>query len=328
MSESPDSVESPCTPLHTAALAEVPDSSASKPAPPYFGLERIALICSRFTVHLFKSSQYPSATTTPQVRLPYFIAYVIYRTKLHESVAVVALLLLQRLKDRFPRSRSAEGHRLFLTAYIIGSKIMHDETYSNKTWGNAVQNMYSAAEIGRMELEFCTRVQWDLTVTGDMFNAFQSLVERDFCQDRPFYPVYSSTLFSPGLAGTRSPSDLATAASAIADPHPAPIWPLGEHSFECIAAFSEQDILSVQTQSVGTLSTTANAPSTSPFGSPNGLNPGSMTPTPTSNAVSSVAAILAHEEGAEPPSFSCLEASSSHHPLQGRMWAFPIPSQF
>ncbi|KAJ3520667.1 hypothetical protein NMY22_g12651 [Coprinellus aureogranulatus] len=327
MSQSPDSAGSQPTPSHTAALVEALDPSTSRPAPPYFGLDRIASTCSRFIVHLFTSSQYPSATTAPQIRLPHFIAYVIYRTKLHESIAIVALLLLQRLKDRFPRSRSAEGHRLFLTAYVIASKVMHDETYSNKSWGNAVHNMYSARDIGRMEREFCTRVQWDLTVTGDMFNTFKSLVEHDFCQDRPFYPVYSNTLFSPGLANSRAPLDTTTAAHAADAQHAPPIYPLGGHSPERNTAYPEQDIWSAQAESTDTLSTAGHPLSTSPLGSPIGPSQENASPTPVFSVASSTVAALDHEEGAESLA-SSLEAAHSQHPLRGRVWAFATSSRF
>ena len=57
-----------------------------------------------------------------------------HRTRLHSSVTFAALYLLQRLKARFPAARGSSGHRLFISAFMIASKVICDDTYSNKSW--------------------------------------------------------------------------------------------------------------------------------------------------------------------------------------------------
>ena len=68
----------------------------------------------------------------PQLDL--FIAYALHRTKLHKSVTFAALYLLQCLKARFPAARGSSGHQLFISAFMLSSKVICDDTYSNKPW--------------------------------------------------------------------------------------------------------------------------------------------------------------------------------------------------
>src|SRR4051794_33053068 len=67
-------------------------------------------------------------------KLPYFIAYALHSTKLHQSVTFAALILLQHLKAHFPTVHGSSGYRLYISAYMIASKVMCDDTYSNKSW--------------------------------------------------------------------------------------------------------------------------------------------------------------------------------------------------
>jgi hypothetical protein len=55
----------------------------------------------------------------PQVKLPHFITYTIYHTKLHSSVTFTALVFLQCLKAHFPTARGSSGHCLFVFAFML-----------------------------------------------------------------------------------------------------------------------------------------------------------------------------------------------------------------
>ena len=72
-------------------------------------------------------------STTPTPRLDHFIAHALHRTRLHPSVTFAALYLLQRLKARFPAAKGSSGRRLFISAFMLASKIISDGTYSNKS---------------------------------------------------------------------------------------------------------------------------------------------------------------------------------------------------
>jgi hypothetical protein len=82
-----------------------PPPNSSNKTDPYHGQEQLAKIAARFITHLFACPDYPPSSTHAHAKLPYFIAYALHRTKLHQSVMFAALILLQRLKARFPSAR-------------------------------------------------------------------------------------------------------------------------------------------------------------------------------------------------------------------------------
>ena len=63
-------------------------------------------------------------------RLDHFIAYALCHMRFHTSVTFAALYLLQRLKARFPAAKGSSGHWLFISAFMLPSKIICDDTYS------------------------------------------------------------------------------------------------------------------------------------------------------------------------------------------------------
>jgi len=75
-----------------------------------------------------------------------------------------ALFLLARLKERFPTARGSSGHRLFISTFMIASKVLCDNTYSNKSWCIVGQNLCTIKEVNQMEREMCSYVEWLLYV--------------------------------------------------------------------------------------------------------------------------------------------------------------------
>ena len=100
---------------------------------PFHGHERMARLASRFVAHLFACPDQPAPAAGQQApaRLDHFIAYALHRTRLPESVTYASLFLLQRLKARFPAAKGSSGHRLFIFAFTLASKIICDDTYCN-----------------------------------------------------------------------------------------------------------------------------------------------------------------------------------------------------
>ncbi|KAG8740859.1 hypothetical protein FRC10_003814 [Ceratobasidium sp. 414] len=84
--------------------------------------------------------------------LAHFVAYALRRTQPHSSVTFRALCLLLHLKNRFPAARGSSGHRLYISAPMITSKVICDDTYSNKSWCVVSQGMFTLHE---MEREMC-----------------------------------------------------------------------------------------------------------------------------------------------------------------------------
>lgn len=178
----------------------------------FYGHEYIARLCARFITHLFACPEYPPQPANggphpASAKLPYFIAYALHRTKLHQSVNYAALVLLQRLKARFPTARGSSGHRLFISAFMIASKVMCDDTYSNKSWGIVAQGMFSLREINQMEREMCSYLEWELTVDATTLKNFETMVRKDFHGQGP-YPTYVMSMFSSKKTDVSPPSHM------------------------------------------------------------------------------------------------------------------------
>ncbi|KAJ4482204.1 hypothetical protein J3R30DRAFT_3699623 [Lentinula aciculospora] len=187
------------THLHSSATQPEAMVTSSKQAtipPPvqsktFYGQEAISRLCARFITHLFGCPERPPNQSGWHVELPYYIAYAIYRTKLPECVVFSALALLQRLKSRFPSAKGSSGHRLFISVFMIASKVMCDDTYSNKSWSVVAQGMFTVREVNQMEREMCGYLDWELTVEGEILSPFQARITQDFAPLQGPYPNYS-----------------------------------------------------------------------------------------------------------------------------------------
>ncbi|OJT02146.1 hypothetical protein TRAPUB_7389 [Trametes pubescens] len=87
----------------------------------------------------------------PPVRSPAlgnFIDYTLHRTRLHTSVTFAVLYLLQRLNARFPAACGSSGHHLFISTFMVASKVICDDTYSNMSRGTCPYAIGYAGEPG------------------------------------------------------------------------------------------------------------------------------------------------------------------------------------
>jgi hypothetical protein len=168
-------------------------------------------MCGRFIGALFSCPNVPmfantgmagAATSCPP--LAHFIAYAIHRTRLPEVVVFTALFLLARLKERFPAARGSSGHRLFISAFMIASKVVCDDTYSNKSWCIVGQNLYTLKEVNQMEREMCSYLEWILHVEAAELETFTQRVKKEYGADCPAVPPQwvSTTVAVPSAAST------------------------------------------------------------------------------------------------------------------------------
>jgi len=159
------------------------------PSDPYYGHSDTAHLCQRFIQALFACPNRPppssASPSAPTPGLAVFVAYALHRTRLHASVTFTALFLLSRLKSRFPAARGSSGHRLFISAFMIASKVVCDDTYSNKSWTVVGQGMFSLREINQMEREMCGYLEWLLNVDPKELREFESKVRRDYAPNGP-----------------------------------------------------------------------------------------------------------------------------------------------
>ncbi|KAH9942195.1 uncharacterized protein BXZ73DRAFT_97614 [Epithele typhae] len=205
---------------HSKPTVRPSGSSSHQVADPYYGHEETAKLCARFVTHLFACPDLPPLVSTsipPAVPLPLasFIAYALHRTRLHTSVTFAALYLLQRMKARFPAARGSSGHRLFITIFMIASKVICDDTYSNKSWSIVGRGMFALREINQMEREMCSYLEWQLNIEPSALKEFEHKVRRDFKGFGP-YPTY--VLPSP------APSPMPSTTPYTAPSAPAPVF--------------------------------------------------------------------------------------------------------
>ncbi|KAI0918996.1 hypothetical protein AcV5_002028 [Taiwanofungus camphoratus] len=190
---------------------------------PYYGHEEAAKLCARFVTHLFACPELPPLSTAnppaPSPPLALFIAYALHRTRLHSSVTFAALYLLQRLKARFPAARGSSGHRLFISAFMIASKVICDDTYSNKSWSIVGQGMFALREINQMEREMCSYLEWQLNIEPSALKEFEQKVRRDFKGAGP-YPTYVLPSPAPSPMPSTTPYTTGTATTPSFASHP------------------------------------------------------------------------------------------------------------
>jgi hypothetical protein len=133
----------------------------------------------------------PPASTTQTLQLDHFIAYALHCMWLHSSVTFAMLPLLQCLNARFPTAKGSSGHCLFISAFMLASKIICDDTYSNKSWCIVSQGMFALQEINQMEREMCSYLKWQLNIDPTMLCDFQAQVQLDFTGLDPYPSMVS-----------------------------------------------------------------------------------------------------------------------------------------
>jgi hypothetical protein len=68
---------------------------------------------------------------------------------------------------------------MFISAFIIASKICCEETYSTQSWCTVAQGMFRLEEINRMELELCKYLEYNLHVTGDQVAELEARIRAE-----------------------------------------------------------------------------------------------------------------------------------------------------
>ncbi|KAH7098699.1 hypothetical protein BKA62DRAFT_641908 [Auriculariales sp. MPI-PUGE-AT-0066] len=168
----------------TTIAASQPNPQPNRTPDPYFGHKDIAVLCAAFVSATFSCPEVPassaSAASQPTPALANFIAYTLHRTRLSSYVTFTALHLLARLKARFPTASGRSGHRLFISALMIASKVVCEDTYSNRSWCVVGQGIFSLKEINQMEREMCSYLDWRLNFEISQMTQFEIDVRRTF----------------------------------------------------------------------------------------------------------------------------------------------------
>lgn len=72
---------------------------------------------------------------------------------------------------------------------MLASKVICDDTYSNKSWSIVAQGMFQLREINQMEREICQYLEWELNVGPATLKEFEEMVRKDFAGIGS-YPTY------------------------------------------------------------------------------------------------------------------------------------------
>lgn len=152
----------------------------------YYGHRIMAEVAERMLIDMFACSRDSMAATVDASssgamdapRLSYFVAYALYRTKLPMAVMYSALLLLKRLKTRYPVARGSSGHRLFISAYMLACKTLCDDSYNNKSWVIVGQNLFTLREVNQMERELFGYLDLHLKIMPDEMIQFAAELEK------------------------------------------------------------------------------------------------------------------------------------------------------
>jgi hypothetical protein len=89
---------------------------------------------------------------------------------------------------------------------MIASKVICDDTYSNKSWCIVGQGMFALREINQMEREMCSYLEWELNVDPKSLQEFEHLVRKEFYGPGPYtaipLPTPSKPAYSHGASVT------------------------------------------------------------------------------------------------------------------------------
>ncbi|EIM21427.1 hypothetical protein WALSEDRAFT_60425 [Wallemia mellicola CBS 633.66] len=122
----------------------------------------LASLSAAFIFSLFNCPLHSTNYNSPS--LDNFIAYAMYRTQLSADVCLSALVLLHRLKAKFPNATGSAGQRLYLAALMISSKVNNDDTFANSSWHIVARGQFTLKEINQMERELFAHLGYQVTV--------------------------------------------------------------------------------------------------------------------------------------------------------------------
>lgn len=203
---------------------------------------------------------------------------------------------------------------------MIASKVICDDTYSNKSWSIVAQGMFSLREINQMEREMCGYLEWELTVDNAILTMFEKKLREDFKSPEGPYPAYPLAMVSRRAAKAAA----STTATPIPEPNSttSPIPNFGGQYQQRTATKPRQGTASPKSSSSYASPTTPDTPSPSFSNSTSPASSGSpATPVGGDN--------YHHPKvrGLDTPSVFMLSSEMPPvHPLKGQMFAMAMPS--
>ncbi|KAG1785725.1 uncharacterized protein HD556DRAFT_1450479 [Suillus plorans] len=103
----------------------------------------------------------------------YFLVDTVDTDMFLRTSTLLPLLTLNTL----PTAWGSSGHRLFISAFMLASKVICDSTYSNKSWSIVAQGMFQLREINQMECKMYQYLEWELNVDPVTLREFEDMVK-------------------------------------------------------------------------------------------------------------------------------------------------------
>ncbi|KZV77901.1 hypothetical protein EXIGLDRAFT_784613 [Exidia glandulosa HHB12029] len=120
-----------------------------------------------------------SSRNRPSVPLPSRLLLVSFNVR-QRAVAVTSPWRKDlRCHRRSLAACGTSGHRLFISAFMIASKVVCDDTYPNRSWCVVSQGMFSLEEISQMEREMCSYLEWKLNFHLAKLAEFEAKVRKE-----------------------------------------------------------------------------------------------------------------------------------------------------
>ncbi|KAF8584951.1 hypothetical protein K439DRAFT_1660488 [Ramaria rubella] len=114
---------------------------------------------------------------TPSTHFVHFMQKLLQTTQVSESVIVLSLHYIYRLKEEnhFTNGQPGSEFRVAVVALMMANKFVDDNTYTNKTWSDV--SGIELNEINKMEREFLLGVDFRLYVNTDTYKAWVNLLK-------------------------------------------------------------------------------------------------------------------------------------------------------
>ena len=105
----------------------------------------------------------------PLANVEEYLTMIMRRQNCSPSCAVVALVYLERLKDKIPQAcvNSHNIRLLLITATMMAAKFVEDDVYDNKDW--AALAGISLCDLNRLELFMLATLEWRMAVSHAEF---------------------------------------------------------------------------------------------------------------------------------------------------------------
>jgi len=107
----------------------------------------------------------------PMANVGEYLAMITRRQNCSPCCAVVALVYIERLKEKIPQAcvNSHNIRLLLLTAMMIATKFVEDEVYTNRDW--AAITGTPLCDLNRLELFMLATLEWRMAVSHAEFFA-------------------------------------------------------------------------------------------------------------------------------------------------------------